>query len=109
MMQTRGAEWACASSAASRYDGPGRTLNASGPSGRKPMLVAMIVGCDALTSAGKDLWIDDVQRPGTRHQAAQILGDGLGVVRLCVVGGPTDVRGQHHLWELGQRVVGGKE
>src|ERR1700722_13436423 len=49
MMQSLGCAPAGAICAASEYAGPGRKFHWSGPSGRKPMLVAMIVGCSAVT------------------------------------------------------------
>ena len=75
MTQMRGCAPACASSAASRYEGPGRMLAGSGPSSWKPMEVAMMVGWRAATSGGEDLGVDDVQRPRPRHEPAQVLGD----------------------------------
>ena len=66
----------------------------------------MMVGWLAATSARQDLGVDDVQRARPRHEAAQVLGDGAGVVGLGVVGGPADVRGQHDLGERRERVVG---
>ena len=44
MMQMRGCVPARASSAASRYEGPGRRFDGSGPSAWNPMDVATMVG-----------------------------------------------------------------
>ena len=67
------------------------------------------IPCGPRSPAPQDVGIHDVERLRTGEQAAEVLGDGGGVVGLGVVGGAADVGGQHDRVEAGERVVGREE
>src|SRR5207244_791657 len=56
----------------------------------------------------EDLRVHDVHGSLAGQQAGEVVGDETGVVGLGVVGGPTDVRRQHHVGHPDQGVIDGE-